>query len=270
MTKKRCEDIVNPDEFEEVEEGKNEKELTFHQIVKFQRLFQGLKFFLNSEVPRESLVFVIRSFGGEVSWDKFSLAGATFDENDDTITHQIVDRDNVDNKYINRYYIQPQWVYDSINAMMLLPVEDYFLGATLPPHLSPFVEEKPGDYIPPEKQALLKMQQGLRSTRAAENDSESEEGAEDEGIKEKEFEQEISAKRRKLEVEEGKAEKEDKVKSRIQQEAEEKRLAVMMIPKKKKRLYSKIVYGQKRKSRETEKLTEKRQNLDRKHKKNKH
>lgn len=59
-----------------------------------------------------------------------------------------------------RYYIQPQWVYDCVNAKMLLAVEDYFLGVTLPPHLSPFVEEKEGDYVPPEKLKIMALQRG--------------------------------------------------------------------------------------------------------------
>ena len=33
-----------------------------------------------------------RSFGGCVSWESHDAAGATYDEQDDTITHQIVDR----------------------------------------------------------------------------------------------------------------------------------------------------------------------------------
>lgn len=61
---------------------------------------------------------------------------------------------------IYRYYIQPQWVYDSVNAKILLPVEEYFLGVTLPPHLSPFVEETEGDYVPPEKLKLMALQRG--------------------------------------------------------------------------------------------------------------
>lgn len=59
-----------------------------------------------------------------------------------------------------RYYIHPQWVYDCVNAKIVLPVEDYFLGVTLPPHLSPFVEEKEGDYVPPEKLKIMALQRG--------------------------------------------------------------------------------------------------------------
>lgn len=59
-----------------------------------------------------------------------------------------------------RYYIQPQWVYDCVNAKIILPVEDYFMGVTLPPHLSPFVEEKEGDYMPPEKLKIMALQRG--------------------------------------------------------------------------------------------------------------
>lgn len=62
--------------------------------------------------------------------------------------------------FCTRYYVQPQWVFDSVNARLLLPVADYFPGVQLPPHLSPFVSEKEGDYVPPEKLKLLALQRG--------------------------------------------------------------------------------------------------------------
>ena len=51
-------------------------------------------------------------------------------------------------------------MFDCINARRLLPMPDYFPGAILPPHLSSFVEEKEGDYVPPEKRALLGEETG--------------------------------------------------------------------------------------------------------------
>lgn len=61
-------------------------------------------------------------------------------------------------------------MYDCINAKILLPVEDYFLGVTLPPHLSPFVDEKEGDYVPPEKLKILALQRGEKpGTNSHEN-----------------------------------------------------------------------------------------------------
>jgi len=63
-----------------------------------------------------------------------------------------------------RYYVQPQWVADSINQRKLLPVEDYFIGAILPPHLSPFVQEQEGDYVPPERQAILDEEKQTEGT----------------------------------------------------------------------------------------------------------
>lgn len=125
------------------------------EISRLRTLFKGLKFFINREVPREPLVILIRSFGGKVSWDSSIFPGATFNETDETITHQIVDRPSLSKQYISRDYIQPQWVFDCVNRRQLLPTNKYFMGVVLPPHLSPFVDGKRDAYIPPEEKSLL-------------------------------------------------------------------------------------------------------------------
>ncbi|XP_041977845.1 pescadillo homolog [Aricia agestis] len=136
---------------EKLEEARQEQE----KVKKLKTLFKGVKFFINREVPREPLVFIIRCFGGEVSWDRNLFVGATFDESDESIAYQIVDRPSMDKQYLSRYYVQPQWVFDSVNARTLLPINQYLMGAVLPPHLSPFIDKtKDQVYIPPEQRAL--------------------------------------------------------------------------------------------------------------------
>ncbi|XP_063359305.1 pescadillo homolog [Cydia amplana] len=146
-------DIFNTEDEDpqKLEDAKLEAE----KVKKLKTMFKGLKFFINREVPREPLVFLIRCFGGEVSWDRNMFVGATFDETDESINYQIVDRPSMDKQFLSRYYIQPQWVFDSVNARTLLPINKYLMGAVLPPHLSPFVDKtKDQVYIPPEQRAL--------------------------------------------------------------------------------------------------------------------
>ncbi|KAK0631650.1 Pescadillo N-terminus-domain-containing protein [Immersiella caudata] len=135
------------------------------------QLFSNFTIFLSRETPRQPLEFILRAFGCKrIGWDAVLGEGSvTTDKTDPSITHQIVDRpvvraamaangDGEDNqtaqklalnqRYPGRIYVQPQWVWDSINDLELKSPELYAPGAALPPHLSPFVKSAPGAYDP--------------------------------------------------------------------------------------------------------------------------
>ncbi|XP_059670109.1 pescadillo homolog [Cornus florida] len=122
-------------------------------------LFKNVKFFLSREVPRESLLFVIPAFGGAVSWEG---GGSPFNESDQTITHQIVDRPTQGRRFLSREYVQPQWVYDCVNARIILPVEGYMVGRVPPPHLSPFVDNGALNYFPEYAETIKRLQAAAR------------------------------------------------------------------------------------------------------------
>lgn len=140
-------------------------------------LFASCTFFLSRETPRAPLEFLLRAFGCQrIGWDIVCGEGAyTNDESDSSITHQIVDRpplplditmtansfteaDEKDtthtqgassrNRVPGRTYVQPQWVWDCVNAGQLLRPDVYAPGAELPPHLSPWVKPSRGQYDP--------------------------------------------------------------------------------------------------------------------------
>ena len=85
-------------EFADSEEAKGTIEKA-RKLRQFERLFSGLVFFLNREVPREMFEFIVCSFGGRVGWDG---PGSPYDVNDAAITHQIVDRPMPVSIYIER------------------------------------------------------------------------------------------------------------------------------------------------------------------------
>ncbi|KAK4241839.1 Pescadillo N-terminus-domain-containing protein [Achaetomium macrosporum] len=183
------------------------------------QLFSKFTFYLSRETPRQPLEFILRAFGCKrIGWDSVLGEGAfTTDESDPSITHQIVDRpvvraavsgegDGEDNqtaqklgpnhRYPGRVYVQPQWVWDSINDEELKSPELYAPGAALPPHLSPFVKPTQGQYdptIPLEEQqtereaidaeledANQEQQEGEESEVENDMDVASEEGGEEE------------------------------------------------------------------------------------------
>lgn len=118
-------------------------------------LFRNMKFFLSREVPRESLLFVISAFGGMVSWEG---DGSPYKEADQGITHQIVDRPTQGHIFLSREYVQPQWVYDCVNARIILPTVAYLVGRVPPPHLSPFVDNEAEGYVPDYAETIKRLQ----------------------------------------------------------------------------------------------------------------
>lgn len=107
-------------------------------------MFSSYTFFLAPGSPRHLLEFMICSFGGRVGWPPSMGSGSPLQEDDESITHVIIDRPLPSLTQLqrgNRKFVQPQWVADSINAQRALPEGPYAQGAALPPHLSPFGEE---------------------------------------------------------------------------------------------------------------------------------
>ncbi|KAF7965654.1 hypothetical protein HWV62_42392, partial [Athelia sp. TMB] len=113
-------------------------------------------FWLSRETSRPVFEFIVRSFGGRIGWPASSGSGSPIEEDDDVITHVIIDRPLLEKtnesaqereRRLRRKYVQPQWVADCINAGRILLEEPYLQGKTLPPHLSPFGEYE-GAYDP--------------------------------------------------------------------------------------------------------------------------
>ena len=113
-------------------------------LSQFTTLFADKVFFLSREVPRENMEFLILCFGGKVGWEG---EGSPYAYTSPSITHVVMDRPAVREALPNRDYVQPQWLFDSVNNGLLLPVERYVPGQALPPHLSPFVDNDAEGYV---------------------------------------------------------------------------------------------------------------------------
>jgi len=147
-------------------------------------MMAGSVFQFGREVPVYILQHLILSFGGAyVLQDQVS----DLSEKDQEIvykkvTHIVMDRPMVagqqtlpENK--SKEFVQPQYIVDSVNNLILLPTRPYKPGVAAPAHLSPFGVESDGTqkgYMP-DRQREINTLAGLSVTQAEEESSSEEE-----------------------------------------------------------------------------------------------
>jgi len=131
---------------------------------KLRSLFKGKVFLIGREVNPEIISMLIRAGGGkcihELLLTEQQIASSVF-------THQICDRKRPSVIIASRVYVQPQWVFDSFNEAFLLPTAPYAPGEKLPPHLSPFVDDRRAGYIPEQRKKLREWTKGADESKKA-------------------------------------------------------------------------------------------------------
>ncbi|GAX29218.1 pescadillo [Fistulifera solaris] len=224
------------------------------ETVKRRRLFEGLVFFFSREIPRGYLELVCLSYGAKVGWE---AEDSPISMKDSSITHHVVDRPKLPNNYDSlpksREYIQPQWILDSANFMFLLPIAKYGVGVSLPPHLSPWVDNEEEGYKPAYAEEIEKLKNGEsvddREMEEASSDvPEMEDDEDEQGVEDEEQEEEASEDADSDEEEEELVTKPIKKtkskKDRQKQEEEEAHaLAKTMMSRKAAHLYGRMQYG---------------------------
>lgn len=241
------------------------------------RLFEGLTFFISREVPLLPVAFVIRSFGGKVSWESECSSGTKRD--DEGITHYIVDRPvnflkSLMDKHPNCEFIQPQWVFDSTNESVRLPTRPYGPGERLPPHLSPFVDDSSQGYVPAQRQILDEMKSesgggglGARSLSGDESTQADQLSEHDSDVEVQEAREEAYfSSIEKEQSQSVSASPQDKVQvarklAKKRREEEQREQQKTLLKKKHKRLLQRIEYSRKAASDKAERLESRRRRL---------
>lgn len=243
-------------------------------LSKMRNLFSNKVFFLNREVPRYSLEFLIPAFGGDFGYDGEE---SLYKEDNKKITHHIMDRVINQSKIqfdVKRDYIVPQWVYDCINNQILLPASQYKPGSPPPPHLSPFVDNKLEGYLPKRQEEINELK-GVTEEMYEPDIDEDEEfdnnkpmpinkdlDPEEQGDQLNKFDDESSGSDEE-DVKQKKQQK-TKTKNKLKQslEKERKELGKLLMTKRQRRLYTRINYSLRRKREFVNKLKEKRMKLE--------
>jgi pescadillo protein len=228
-------------------------------------LFRGLVFFVGRENLRDILYTALASCGAKVGWEGVD---SPFGEDYEGITHVVCDRPSIADPRVDREYVQPQWVLDSINFAFLLPCAEYTPGKALPPHLSPFVDDEVEGYVPERKLQILRYIDESKGI-AAPNDGNMDEDDDEVDHRDAEdyYQQGLAAEMGTLPEGAEDASTRAKNRRREREEAavneleEEKALKSGILTRKKRRLYERIQYGKKKKVGRAERLKNKAENF---------
>lgn len=236
-------------------------------------IFSKFTFYIGREVPLDIIEFLIIACGGriisEAALDELIDNENEKESNDpakaaekvdlSTVTHQICDRPAISHKVPGRSYVQPQWVFDSINAGKLLPVAEYAPGETLPPHLSPWGDA--GGYDPEQPESDDDAEE--EEVEEANSDGE-ESDIEEDGEQDDEHERELQQEAAGVTYSQApkKDTKKDKKRTAADKEKEEKDLKKIMMSNKQRKLYEKMQYGLDKKKTREEELRKKRRKID--------
>uniref|UniRef100_A0A6B2L0A1 Pescadillo homolog n=1 Tax=Arcella intermedia TaxID=1963864 RepID=A0A6B2L0A1_9EUKA len=227
----------------------------------YENLFEKCHFWLSRETPKDSIEFIIKCFGGKLSWE----GNGTHD--DPTITHEVVDRPKIlGDKIISREYIQPQWVYDSINTKILLPAADYAPGAQLPPHLSPFVDDNAEGYVPEYRkklEQLYKEKHGIALEEVLAKEEPSDESESDE----ERFAEDLAAEKQgTYSANQQKQNKKSKASHKLEvikkEEKEQQETAVSLLSQRNRKIIQKMKMKKERKQKNVNRLEEKKAKLE--------
>eukprot|EP01006_Ploeotia_vitrea_P050545 TRINITY_DN67474_c3_g1_i1.p1 TRINITY_DN67474_c3_g1~~TRINITY_DN67474_c3_g1_i1.p1 ORF type:complete len:641 (-),score=414.11 TRINITY_DN67474_c3_g1_i1:69-1991(-) len=278
-----------PDQSTEIEETPEQKAAR-EEEERIAKLFSGLHFYLSRETAQDALEFVILAAGGRVTrysveyHKKQKKKKKKKKQQTDKVTHQIVDRPALPSDAVQdgRVFVQPQWVFDSFNTRALLPTDPYAVGAALPPHLSPFVDDEKEGYVPKQRQVLAKWgaaangqsvddEDDVDDDEEEEGDSGNEDGDSDQDESDDDDDGDESDDEDKEdddeEEEEQPKKKKQKKNKKRKREEEAKELAKIMMPKKDRRLYQRMQYGIKKKADANAKLEARRVALEKQKKK---
>lgn len=256
---------------------KSVKDVSGVDVTPSKGIFSEKCVVIGREVPFIEVEFVLRAAGANRVTREGDLPSG--DDRLSGYTHWIIDRPAVSGQRdMSLEYVQPQYVFDSVNANTLLPPSLYAPAAHLPPHLSPFVTAADeGGYKPWYEDVLERIKQGDESVvqeAAAVVYKEGEAlakqlGLDDEGdsgddCDDEDMEDDENNQVEKEDDDEGEEERQ-LAEKQMKSDKQEKELAAVMLSRKQQRLYRKAKGKEQRKEAIKQKLTEKRKQVEADH-----